>query len=58
MSNVVNEEALLRALESASNAVRKGMSGKPGESAEKAYGIAYTKCVQAGLKPKLKKKYR
>ena len=58
MLNNVNEEALLRSLDSAAGLIRKGMSGKAGESAEKIYGIAYAKCVQAGLKPKLKRKYR
>jgi hypothetical protein len=51
-------ERILRNLDLASASVRKGMGGKVGDSSEKAYGIAYGKAVQAGLKPKLKKKYR
>jgi len=52
------EERLLRDLESAASAVRRGNGGKAGESSEKVYGIAYAKCVQAGVKPKLRNKYR
>jgi hypothetical protein len=52
------EEKLLKDLESAASAVRRGTGGKTGESAEKVYGIAYSKCVQAGIKPKLRNKYR
>jgi hypothetical protein len=52
------EERLLKDLESAASAVRRGAGGKAGESSEKVYGIAYQKCVQGGIKPKLRKKYR
>jgi hypothetical protein len=51
-------EKILRNLESASTAVRRGTGGKAGEGSEKAYGIAYARAVQAGLKPRLKRKYR
>ena len=51
-------EKILRNLESASTAVRRGIGGKAGEGSEKAYGIAYARAVQAGLKPRLKRKYR
>ena len=44
-------EKLLRNLEAASSVVRKSLGGKPGESAEKAYGQAYRECVKAGIKP-------
>lgn len=53
-----DREKLLKDLETASAAVRRQSGGKPGESAEKVYGIAYQKCVQAGIKPKLRKRYR
>lgn len=53
-----NQEKLLKNLETASVAVRRQSGGKAGESAEKVYGIAYQKCVQAGIKPKLRKRYR
>jgi hypothetical protein len=52
------QEKLLKNLENAAVAVRRGTGGKTGESAEKVYGIAYAKCVQAGIKPKLRNKYR
>jgi len=52
------EERLLRDLESAASAVRTGTGVKAGESEDKVYGIAYSKCVQAGVKPKLRNKYR
>lgn len=52
------DEKILRNLESASTAVRRGTGGKAGEGSEKAYGIAYARAVQAGLKPRLKRKYR
>lgn len=53
-----NDERILRDLESAASAVRKGIGGKAGESSEKKYGQAYNAAVTAGLKPKLKQKYR
>jgi len=52
------DEKILRDLTIASAAVRKGLGGKTGDGAEKTYGIAYAKAVQAGLKPRLKKRYR
>ena len=52
------EEKLLRDLEVAATVVRRGNGGKTGEGAEKVYAIAYSKCVQAGIKPKLRNKYR
>jgi hypothetical protein len=51
-------EKLLRELEVAAVAVRRGTGGKAGEGAEKKYGEAYRKCVQVGIKPRLKSKYR
>lgn len=58
--NVSPEEAedLLRALNSASNDLKKVAGGKAAEGAEKRYGLAYLACVRAGLKPPLRKKYR
>jgi uncharacterized protein YukE len=58
--NVSQEEAenLLRNLNSAINDIRKTTGGKAAEGAEKKYGIAYQACVRAGIKPKLRKKYR
>jgi len=53
-----SNEKLLKELESASTAVRRGTGGKAGEGFEKKYGEAYRKCVQAGIKPILKSKYR
>jgi hypothetical protein len=51
MSNLTEEqERALRDLESASQNLRKASGGKAGESAEKAYGQAYTRCYQLGLK--------
>lgn len=49
---------LLRDLESASKEVKKQTGGKGGEGAEKKYGIAYSACVKAGIKPPLRSKYR
>ena len=53
-----DKEKLIKNLDSASAAVKRQSGGKPGESAEKIYSLAYQKCVQAGLKPRLRKKYR
>ena len=51
MSNLTEEqERALRDFEAASNNLRKASGGKVGESAEKAYGQAYTRCYQLGLK--------
>ena len=53
-----DNDRLLRNLESASATLKRQTGGKAGEGAEKVYGITYKKCVQAGLKPKLRSKYR
>ena len=53
-----DNDRILRNLDAASTVVRRGVGGKGGEGSEKTYGIAYAKAVQAGLKPRLKKKYR
>lgn len=53
-----SKDRLLRDLELASSNVKKSISGKPGEGAEKAYAQAYYQCVKAGIKPPLKRKYR
>ena len=52
-----DKDRLLRDLESAAVAMRRGVGGKAGDGPEKVYGQAYRKCVQAGIKPKLKSKY-
>lgn len=49
---------LLRELESASKDIKKQTGGKAGEGTEKKYGQAYAACVKAGIKPRLKGKYR
>lgn len=54
----MNDEDLLRNLESISKDIKKQTGGKQGESVEKRYGLAYAACVKAGLKPVLRKKYR
>jgi len=54
----MDNEDLLRDLEIASKAIKQQTGGKAGEGIEKKYGIAYSQCVKAGLKPKLRKKYR
>lgn len=51
-------DKLLSTLNAASSNVKKSLSGKPGEGAEKAYGQAYQALVKAGAKPPLKRKYR
>ena len=51
-------ERLLKELEISAVAVRRGTGGKAGDGAEKKYGEAYRRCVQAGIKPRLKGKYR
>ena len=45
-----DDERALRDLESASQNLRRASGGKAGESAEKAYGQAYARCYQLGLK--------
>lgn len=51
-------DRLERDLSAASSAIRKPTGGKPGESNEKKYGIAYQQLVKAGVRPQLRKKYR
>ena len=51
-------EKLLRSLDSASAVLKRQTGGKVGEGAEKIYSQAYKECVKAGIKPKLRKKYR
>ena len=51
-------DRLERALANASGNLKKSVGGKPGESNEKVYGIAYQALVKAGLKPQLRKRYR
>jgi hypothetical protein len=53
-----DNERLLRSLDSASNALKRQTGGKAGEGTEKVYAQAYQECVKAGIKPKLRKKYR
>lgn len=45
-----DDHRALRDLETASANLRRASGGKVGESAEKAYGQAYTRCYQLGLK--------
>lgn len=45
-----DDERALRDLELASSNLKKASGGKAGDSAEKAYGQAYTRCYQLGLK--------
>jgi hypothetical protein len=44
------QERALQELKLASDNLRKSAGGKVGESAEKKYGEAYTRCYQLGLK--------
>jgi hypothetical protein len=44
------QERALRDLAAASDALKKSSGGKAGESAEKRYGEAYTRCYRLGLK--------
>lgn len=53
-----DSEKMLRSLDSASTALKRQTGGKAGEGAEKVYAQAYQECVKAGIKPKLRKKYR
>jgi hypothetical protein len=51
MSNLTDEqEKALRELNSATEALKKSVGGKAGESIEKKYGEAYKRCYQLGLK--------
>lgn len=54
----MENDNLLRDLESASKDIKKSTGGKSGEGNEKKYGQAYLACVKAGIKPPLRKKYR
>lgn len=54
----MENEDLLRDLEIASKEIKKQTGGKSGDGAEKRYGLAYSQCVKAGLRPALRKKYR
>lgn len=45
-----DDERALRDLQSAADGLRKAGGGKAGESAEKKFGEAYTKCYRMGLK--------
>jgi hypothetical protein len=51
-------DRLERNMDLASSTIRKSMGGKPGESAEKLYGLAYAALVRAGLRQPLRKRYR
>jgi hypothetical protein len=51
-------DRLERSLANASSNLKKSVGGKPGESNEKVYAIAYQGLVKAGLRPQLRKKYR
>lgn len=51
-------DRLISNMNAASNNVRKIISGKGGDGAEKKYGQAYQDLVKVGLKPQLRKKYR
>jgi hypothetical protein len=55
---LANNDDLLRDLNIASQDIKKSIGGKAAEGIEKRYGIAYQKCVKAGIKPPLRKKYR
>ena len=50
MAYTEEQERALRDLESASQNLKRAAGGKVGESAEKAYGQAYARCYQLGLK--------
>lgn len=45
-----DDERALRELAAAGDSLRKAGGGKAGESAEKKYAEAYTKCYRLGLK--------
>jgi hypothetical protein len=51
-------DRLERNMDAASSTIRKSVGGKPGESAEKLYGLAFAALVRAGLRRPLRKKYR
>lgn len=52
------KDRLERNMSNASSSLRKVVGGKAGEGVEKVYGQAYTALVRAGLRTRLKKKYR
>lgn len=52
------KDRLERNMANASSSLRKVVGGKAGEGVEKVYGQAYTALVRAGLRTRLKKKYR
>ena len=54
----MSNEDLERNLASAAADLKRGAGGKAGQTAEKKYGQAYMALVKAGLRPKLKAKYR
>lgn len=54
----MSSEDLERNLSAAANDLKRGAGGKAGQTAEKKYGQAYMALVKAGLRPKLKAKYR
>lgn len=56
--NTEEIDKLEREMSAASSAMRKCITGKPGEASEKKYGIAYQDLVKAGLRPQIRKKYR
>lgn len=51
-------DRLERNMANASSSLRKVVGGRAGEGVEKVYGQAYTALVRAGLRPRLRKKYR
>jgi hypothetical protein len=53
-----DNDRLISSMNAASNNVRKIVSGKGGDGAEKKYGQAYQELVKVGLRPQLRKKYR
>lgn len=52
------KDRLERNMANASSSLRKVVGGKTGESVEKVYGQSYTALVRAGLRSRLRKKYR
>lgn len=53
-----NHDRLISNMNAASSNIRKIISGKGGDGAEKKYGQAYQELVKVGLKPQLRKRYR
>ena len=52
------QEKALRDLNSAWQALQRGVGGKTAQGYENAYGEAYQRCVRLGLKPQIRQKYR